>query len=52
MKQAAYTQYEGLNLANQMSRKVGVFDRKLEKNHSIFYCYCDINIRNKEALYY
>ena len=37
-----YTPYEGLNLANQISRKFGVFDRKLEGNHSIFHRYSDI----------
>ena len=30
-----YTPYEGLNLDNQISRK-------LEGNHSIFHCYSDI----------
>ena len=29
-----YTSYEGLNLANQISRKLVVFDRKLEGIHS------------------
>ena len=37
-----YTPYEGLNLDNQISRKLGVFDRKLEGNHFIFHCYSDI----------
>ena len=36
------TPYEGLNLANQISRKLGVFDRKLEGNHYTFHCYSDI----------
>ena len=36
-----YTLYEGLNLANQKRRKLGVFDRKLEGNHFPFYCYFD-----------
>ena len=39
---ALNTPYEGLNLANQISRKLGVFDRKLEENHSTFHCYSDI----------
>ena len=30
-----YTPYEGPNLANSKNRKLGVFDRKLEGNHSI-----------------
>ena len=37
-----YTPHECLNLANQMRRKLGVFDRKLEGNHSTFHCYSDI----------
>ena len=41
-KRLGYTPYEGLNLANHISRKLGVFDRKLEGNHSIFHCYSDI----------
>ena len=32
---------EGLNPTNQNSRKLGVYDRKLEGNHSLFYCYFD-----------
>ena len=40
--QKSYTSYEGLHLPNQISRKLGVFDRKLEGNHSIFHCYSDI----------
>ena len=36
-----YTPYEGLSLANQISRKLGIFERKLEGNHSIFHCYSD-----------
>ena len=40
--QVYYTPYEGLNLDNQISRKLGVFDRKLEGNHFIFHCYSDI----------
>ena len=31
-----YTPYEGLNLADQMSRKLGVFGRKLEGSHLLF----------------
>ena len=31
--------YEGPNLANQNSRKLEVYDRKLEGNHSLFYSY-------------
>ena len=34
----AYTPYEGVNMANQKSRKMGVFGRKLVKQ---FYCYFD-----------
>ena len=34
---------------NQISRKLGIFDRKLEGNHSIFHCYSDIYY-NKEAI--
>ena len=30
------TPYEGLNSANQISRKLRVFHQKLEENHSIF----------------
>ena len=30
MPQGAYTPYEDLDLANQISRKLGVSDRKLE----------------------
>ena len=33
----SYTPYEGLNLANQMDGKLGVFGRKLEGSHSPFY---------------
>ena len=38
---SAYTPYEGLNLANQRSRKLGVFGRKLKGSHFLFYCYFD-----------
>ena len=31
-----YTQYEGPDLANQINRKLGAFDRKLEGSHSKF----------------
>ena len=31
--------HEGLHLANQSSRKLGVFGRKLEGSHSVFDCY-------------
>ena len=31
--------YEGLNLANQKRRQLGVFGRKLGGSHSPFYCY-------------
>ena len=41
-RRTPYTPYEGLNLPNQISRKLGVFDRKLEGNHSIFHCYSNI----------
>ena len=40
--QEVYTPYEGLNLANQIWRKLGVFDRKLEGSYFIFLCYFDI----------
>ena len=33
-----YTPYEGPTLANKISRKLGVFDRKLEGILSLFYC--------------
>ena len=36
---ALYTQYEGLNLANEKSRTLEIFDRKLEGNHYLFYSY-------------
>ena len=36
-----YTPYEGLNLANEKSRKLEIFDRKLEGNHYLFYSYFD-----------
>ena len=36
-----YTPYEGLNLANEKSRKLGVFGRKLEGSHSRCYHYFD-----------
>ena len=29
-----YMSYEGLNLANQICQKLGVFERKFEGNHS------------------
>ena len=32
-----YTPYEGVNLANQNCRKLGILDRKLEGSHSPFY---------------
>ena len=32
-----YTLYEGLNLSNKNSRKLVVFDRKLEGSHSLYY---------------
>ena len=38
-----YTPYEGFNLAIQISRKLGVFDPKLEERHFIVLCYFDIN---------
>ena len=40
--QSAHTPYEGLCLANQINRKLGVFDRKLEGSHCTFYCYSSI----------
>ena len=36
-----YRPYEGLIKANQISRKLGAFDRKLEGSHSIIHCYFD-----------
>ena len=36
-----YTPYEGLNLANQKSRKLEVFGHKLEGIHVAFYWYFD-----------
>ena len=32
------TPYEGLNLANQEGRKLGIFGRKLEGSYFLFYC--------------
>ena len=40
-----YTPYEGLDLANQRTRKLGVFGRKLKGSNSPFYCYFDQNVR-------
>ena len=34
-----YMPYKGLDQANQNSRKFGVFRRKLEGSHSLFYGY-------------
>ena len=34
-----YRPYEGLNLANQISQRLGVFDRKLEGSHATFHSY-------------
>ena len=34
-----YMLYEGLNLASQISREMGVFDRKLKGSHFIFVRY-------------
>ena len=36
-----YMPYEGLNLANQDSRKLGLFSRRSEGNDFLFYCYFD-----------
>ena len=36
-----YTPYEVSNLANQNSRKLGVFNRKLEGSHSLFHSHFD-----------
>ena len=36
-----YTPYEGPNLTNMNSRKLGVFNRKLEGSHSPFHCHFD-----------
>ena len=32
---------EGPTSANQNNRKLGVYDRKLEGSHSMFYCYLE-----------
>ena len=45
-----YIPYEGLNLTNQISRKLGVFDRKLEKRCKLFYHYFDLYWKT-EALF-
>ena len=37
-----YTLHESPNLTYQKSRKLGVFDRKLEGSHFIFHFYYDI----------
>ena len=37
--EAPYTPYEGPSLANQKSRKLGVFGRKFEGSHTPFECY-------------
>ena len=34
-----YTPHEGPNLTNENSRKLVVFDRKLEGSHSLYYGY-------------
>ena len=34
-----YTPHDGLNLANQKSWKLRVFDGKLEGSHPLFCCY-------------
>ena len=36
-----YMPYEGRNLSNQKSRKLGVYGRKLVRNHTLFYFYFD-----------
>ena len=36
-----YTSYEGPSVANHNSRKLGIFGRKLEENHSPFCWYFD-----------
>ena len=38
-----YKPYEGLSFTNQISRKLGVFDRKLEGSHSIKYYHFDVS---------
>ena len=40
--------FNGFNLANQISRKLRVFDRKLEGSYSVFNCYCDIYVEIKK----
>ena len=40
-----YTPYEGLDFANQRTRKLGVFGRKLKGSNSPFYCYFDKYVR-------
>ena len=49
-EQAGYTPYDHLRLANQISRKFGVFDRKLEGSHFTFYCYSSM-ITNETAMF-
>ena len=45
-----YTSYEGLNLANQISRKLRAFDRKLEGSYTKKSFVVLIYIRNKETI--
>ena len=38
---SVYTPYEGPNPTDLYIGKLGVYDRKLEGKHSLFYCYFD-----------
>ena len=42
-----YMPYEGVNLANQKNRKLGVYGWELKEIHSLFYCCC---IHNKNEV--
>ena len=46
----AYTPHEGPTSANQNKRKLGVFDRKLEGSHSMFYCHFDIFLEKMKQI--
>ena len=39
--------YEGPDISNQKSRKLGVFDRKLMGSNSIFHFYFDVHKRSE-----
>ena len=42
--------YDGPSLANQKSRKLGVFDRKLEGSYLLFLCHLLIDIKGNETI--